>query len=59
MNDGFLPPTSGWEVADEEIDLDVVAGSARPGQVGYALSNSFAFGGNDSSLCVAHPEDVS
>ena len=56
MNHGFLPPTAGWEQADEVIDLDPVPGVGRPGSIGVALSNSFAFGGNDSSLCVAHPE---
>lgn len=56
MNHGFLPATAGWEVADEAIDLDPVPGAARPGRIGVALSNSFAFGGNDSCLCLAHPE---
>lgn len=56
MNHDFLPPTVGWEVADEAIDLDPVPGVGRPGAIGVALSNSFAFGGNDSCLCLAHPE---
>ena len=45
-----------WEEADPEIDLDIVAGTARSAAVEVALSNSFAFGGNDSSLCVGHSE---
>ena len=56
MGHGFVPPTVGWEVADEAIDLDPVAGLGRDCPVGIALSNSFAFGGNDSCLCVAHPD---
>ncbi len=55
MHGGFLPPTAGWAVKDEAIELDTVPES-RPGAIGVALSNSFAFGGNDASLCVAHPD---
>jgi len=55
MAGGFLPPTAGWAERDEAIDLDTVP-TSRPGDVGVALSNSFAFGGNDSSVCVAHPD---
>jgi 3-oxoacyl-[acyl-carrier-protein] synthase II len=56
MDGGFLPPTSGWEEADPEIDIDPVPGVARDASFGLFLSNSFAFGGNDSSLCVAAPD---
>ncbi len=53
LQQGFLPPTSGWEEADPEIALeDFVAGVARDQQVDVLLSNSFAFGGNDASLCL-------
>lgn len=58
MQGGFVPPTAGWQEADPDIDIDPVPGVARDAAVGVALSNSFAFGGNDSSLCVAHPEAV-
>jgi 3-oxoacyl-[acyl-carrier-protein] synthase II len=53
---GFVPPCVGYEQADPEIGLDIVGGVARPASVEIALSNSFAFGGNDTSLCVAHAE---
>jgi len=55
LTGGFLPPTAGWAAADPEIDLDVVP-TARPAAVGVALSTSFAFGGNDACLVLAHPE---
>lgn len=55
MQGGFVPPTAGWAEADPEIDLDVVP-TCRRGRVGAALSNSFAFGGNDSTLCVGHAD---
>ncbi len=49
----FLPPTSGWQERDPEIPLeDFVPGRARNQQAEVVLSNSFAFGGNDASLCV-------
>jgi 3-oxoacyl-[acyl-carrier-protein] synthase II len=56
MRDGFLPPTANWGEPDQEIDIDPVPNLGRPAAIGVALSNSFAFGGNDASLCVAHPD---
>ena len=53
MERGFIPPTAGWEQKDPEIDIDPVPGDARDGSYDLFLSNSFAFGGNDSSVCVA------
>ena len=44
------PPTIHLEEADPECDLDYVPGYARPRRIRYALSNSFAFGGNNTSL---------
>lgn len=55
MRGGFVPPNAGWREADEAIELDVVA-TARGACVGVALSNSFAFGGNNSSVCLGHPD---
>jgi 3-oxoacyl-[acyl-carrier-protein] synthase II len=44
------PPTIHLEEADPECDLDYVPGCSRPHRIRYALSNSFAFGGNNTSL---------
>ncbi|MEJ2040451.1 MAG: beta-ketoacyl-[acyl-carrier-protein] synthase family protein [Desulfosarcinaceae bacterium] len=44
------PPTAGLSTPDPECDLDYVAGKARPTDIGYAISNSFAFGGNNTCI---------
>jgi 3-oxoacyl-[acyl-carrier-protein] synthase II len=50
---GFVPPVVGCDQIDEECPVDVVHGEARRVPIGLALSNSFAFGGNDASLVLA------
>ncbi|MGZ3536017.1 MAG: beta-ketoacyl-[acyl-carrier-protein] synthase family protein [Thermodesulfobacteriota bacterium] len=46
----FLPPTLNHEKGDKECDLDYVPGKYRETKVGVVLSNSFAFGGNCTTL---------
>lgn len=46
----FVPPTLNHEEGDEECDLDYVPGKSRDCQVRVILSNSFAFGGNCTTL---------
>ncbi|MFC6592452.1 beta-ketoacyl-ACP synthase II [Deinococcus lacus] len=50
LKDGILPPTINLTDPDPECDLDYVPLSAREQQVEYALSNSFAFGGQNAAL---------
>ena len=50
VRDGFVPQTLNYKVADEECDLDYVAGATRYQEVPYAISNSLGFGGHNSSL---------
>jgi nodulation protein E len=45
-----LPPTANFTEPDPECNLDVVANQPRLGQVEFALSNSFAFGGLNAAL---------
>lgn len=45
LHHNLLPPTANFTEPDPECDLDYIPNAARPAQVEYALSNSFAFGG--------------
>jgi 3-oxoacyl-[acyl-carrier-protein] synthase II len=45
----FIPPTAGFEQGDEVCDLDYVPQTREAG-IEIALSNSFAFGGNCTTL---------
>jgi len=46
----FVPPTLNQEQGDEDCDLDYVPGKSREMKVEAVLSNSFAFGGNCTTL---------
>lgn len=45
LHHNLLPPTANFTEPDPECDLDYIPNAARPAEVEYALSNSFAFGG--------------
>jgi 3-oxoacyl-[acyl-carrier-protein] synthase II len=53
---GFIPPTANYRERDEGCDLDYVPGRARRQQVGTVLSNSFAFGGNCTTIALRRYE---
>jgi 3-oxoacyl-[acyl-carrier-protein] synthase II len=46
----FIPPTLNHQEGDEDCDLDYVPLKSREIKVGVVLSNSFAFGGNCTTL---------
>jgi len=46
----FVPPTVNHQEQDEDCDLDYVPGKSREVNVKVVLSNSFAFGGNCTTL---------
>ena len=49
MRHHFIPPTAGFEQGDKICDLDYVP-RAREAETEITLSNSFAFGGNCTTL---------
>jgi beta-ketoacyl ACP synthase len=50
LREQVIPPTLNLVNLDPEIDLDVVAGKARPGNYKYAINNSFGFGGHNVAI---------
>jgi 3-oxoacyl-(acyl-carrier-protein) synthase len=46
----FVPPTLNHQEKDQDCDLDYVSGKSRDMNVKVVLSNSFAFGGNCTTL---------
>jgi nodulation protein E len=57
LKNGLLPPTANFTVPDPDCNLDVVPNRARPAQVEFALSNSFAFGGHNAVLAFRGPHN--
>jgi len=47
---GLVPPTANLRNVDPEVPFDCVPMTARPAELGAALSNSFGFGGQNVSL---------
>jgi 3-oxoacyl-[acyl-carrier-protein] synthase II len=50
LRGGFVPPTATLEEPDPECDLDYVPGRSRRVALRTVLSNSYGFGGNNTSL---------
>jgi 3-oxoacyl-[acyl-carrier-protein] synthase II len=51
---GMLHPTINLEEPEEELaGIDVIANTAKPHKITAALSNSFGFGGHNSTLIFA------
>ena len=48
----FIPPTIHLTTPDPECDLDYVTEGARRADLDIVLSNSFAFGGNNTSVVI-------
>ena len=52
LRDSILPPTINLDHPDPECDLDYVPNKAREQKVKVAISNSFGFGGHNSSVLI-------
>jgi 3-oxoacyl-[acyl-carrier-protein] synthase II len=50
IHHGLMPPTTNYEIPDDECDLDYVPNKARKKEISYAMSNSFGFGGTNATL---------
>ena len=57
VREQVAPPTINLEHPDPDCDLDYVPNETRPLSIGYALSNSFGFGGTNASLLLKRYED--
>ncbi len=53
----IAPPTINYKVADEGLDLDYVANTAREIPMEYAMSNSLGFGGHNATIILKRWHD--
>ena len=53
LSRGMIPPTINYQGSDPDCDLDYVTDGPRPTTAAVALSNSYAFGGNNACLVLA------
>lgn len=56
IREGIVPPTMNYENPDPECDLDCVPNASRRCEVRVVLSNSMAFGGNNSCVVFRRAE---
>jgi 3-oxoacyl-[acyl-carrier-protein] synthase II len=50
LQHGFIPPTINYQDSDPLCDLDYVTSGSRKANLRTVLSNSFAFGGNNTTV---------
>jgi 3-oxoacyl-[acyl-carrier-protein] synthase II len=53
IQEGIIPPTINYSTPDPECDLDYTPNEAKEKDIHIAISNSFAFGGNNVCLVFA------
>jgi 3-oxoacyl-[acyl-carrier-protein] synthase II len=52
LQQGWLPPTVNLEHPDPDCGFDLIQGQGRASSIRFAMSNSFGFGGINSSLII-------
>ena len=52
IEEGYLHPTAGYRVKDEELDLNYVTDGPVREDLEYAISNSLGFGGHNGSILI-------
>jgi 3-oxoacyl-[acyl-carrier-protein] synthase II len=57
LHKGMLHPTINLDNPDPQCDLDYVPNKPRPADIRCAISNSFGFGGHNTTLAVRRWED--
>lgn len=57
LRDGAIPPTINLNDPDPECDLDYVPNAARKAELDVVLSNSFGFGGANTTLVLGRYEE--
>ena len=57
IRDGVVPPTVNLDHPDDDCDLDYVPHAARAHVVDVAMSNSFGFGGQNTTLVLRRFRD--
>lgn len=57
MEENFIHKTAGYEVIDEECDLNYCKEAVTNQEVKYAISNSLGFGGHNASILVKKFEE--
>ncbi len=55
LRHGVIPPTWNFLEPDPECDIDCVPNEPREAPLRHVLSNSYAFGGNNSSVVLTSP----
>lgn len=58
LQEGFMPPTIGYQNPDEACDLDYIPNTGRAKELRYVLNNSLGFGGHNAVLCFKKWEDM-
>ena len=54
----MIPPTINYETKDPHCDLDYTPNNARGKRIGIAISNSLAFGGNNTTVAFRKPAGI-